>query len=52
MTEPGWYQADGDPAGTNRYWDGELWIGEPVAAAPATTRPGSPGFGVRSKNAP
>jgi len=30
MTAPGWYQADGDPAGTNRYWDGERWVGEAV----------------------
>jgi uncharacterized RDD family membrane protein YckC len=26
----GWYYASGDPAGTVRYWDGELWQGEPV----------------------
>lgn len=38
--EPGWYQADGDPEGTHRYWNGEMWVGEPqplpdqVAAAP------------------
>lgn len=38
--EPGWYQADGDPAGTHRYWNGEMWVGEPqplpdqAAAAP------------------
>lgn len=28
--EAGWYQADGDPAGTVRYWDGTQWQGEPV----------------------
>ena len=28
--EPGWYHADGDPVGTARYWDGELWQGDPV----------------------
>lgn len=27
--EPGWYQADGDPDGTHRYWNGEMWVGEP-----------------------
>lgn len=26
---PGWYPAQGDPAGTNRYWDGSQWVGEP-----------------------
>ncbi len=26
----GWYHASGDPAGTVRYWDGELWQGGPV----------------------
>ena len=37
QTPPGWYQADGDPAGTQRYWDGTQWVGGPqvVAAAPA-----------------
>lgn len=32
---PGWYHAEGDPEGTVRYWDGEQWIGGPVAGAPA-----------------
>lgn len=36
MTPAGWYQADGDPPGTQRYWDGQVWIGEPVAAPQAT----------------
>lgn len=27
--EPGWYYADGDPAGTHRYWDGAQWQGGP-----------------------
>ncbi|MCP5032027.1 MAG: RDD family protein [Actinomycetia bacterium] len=26
----GWYYAEGDPPGTQRYWDGEQWEGEPV----------------------
>ncbi len=30
MTAPGWYNAEGDPAGTTRYWDGEQWVGDPV----------------------
>ena len=28
---PGWYHGEGDPDGTVRYWDGEQWIGGPVA---------------------
>ena len=32
--EPGWYQADGDPAGTHRYWDGSDWTGEPQPLPP------------------
>jgi uncharacterized RDD family membrane protein YckC len=27
---PGWYYAAGDPMGTQRYWDGSQWVGEPV----------------------
>jgi uncharacterized RDD family membrane protein YckC len=30
MTAPGWYNAEGDPPGTTRYWDGERWVGDPV----------------------
>lgn len=26
----GWYYAQGDPPGTQRYWDGEMWQSEPV----------------------
>lgn len=38
MTAAGWYNAEGDPPGTTRYWDGERWVGDPVhtpAASPA-----------------
>lgn len=28
---PGWYPAQGDPAGTVRWWDGEKWVGGPQA---------------------
>ncbi len=38
---PGWYYAAGDPPGTHRYWDGELWQGSPEPVAPARA-PGSP----------
>jgi len=30
-TPAGWYYAPGDPEGTQRYWDGGQWIGEPQA---------------------
>lgn len=40
MTAPGWLYAEGDPPGTQRYWDGEKWIGDPVAVAPSA--PGVP----------
>ncbi len=29
QTPPGWYNAQGDPPGTQRYWDGTAWTGEP-----------------------
>ncbi len=28
----GWYYAEGDPEGTQRYWDGSAWQGGPQAA--------------------
>ena len=39
-TPSGWYHAPGDPEGTQRWWDGERWVGEPQASAPAA--PSSP----------
>jgi len=30
---PGWYHAQGDPADTQRYWDGSQWVGDPQPAA-------------------
>lgn len=33
-TPAGWYQAPGDPEGTQRYWDGAQWIGEPQPVQP------------------
>jgi uncharacterized RDD family membrane protein YckC len=39
----GWYHAQGDPPGTQRWWDGSQWVGGPVAVPPATT--GIPGSG-------
>lgn len=32
MQPPGWYYAQGDPPGTQRYWDGSQWVGSPQAA--------------------
>ncbi len=29
MQPPGWYYAQGDPPGTQRYWDGTQWQGGP-----------------------
>ncbi len=43
MTAPGWYNAEGDPPGTTRYWDGERWVGDPVYTPIAS--PASGGFG-------
>jgi uncharacterized RDD family membrane protein YckC len=40
---PGWYYAQGDPQGTQRYWDGSQWVGGPHAAA-GTVAPG--GYGA------
>ena len=39
MVQPGWYYAQGDPPGTQRYWDGELWQGQPVPAPPSYGAP-------------
>lgn len=36
-TPPGWYQAQGDPPGTQRYWDGTAWIGNPTPTGPGTS---------------
>ena len=38
-TPAGWYHAEGDPAGTSRYWDGAQWSGGPVALSQAFTHP-------------
>ncbi len=41
---PGWYHAEGDPPGTERYWDGTMWTEGPrpvggFPAAPPTPAP-------------
>ncbi len=35
---PGWYYAQGDPVGTQRYWDGTQWVGGPQAVAGAVAQ--------------
>lgn len=39
--EPGWYHAEGDPPGTERYWDGFAWTEgpRPIAETPAPEPP-------------
>lgn len=32
---PGWYHAEGDPVGTERYWDGSAWTDGPRPIAPS-----------------
>jgi uncharacterized RDD family membrane protein YckC len=34
QTPPGWYYAQGDPPGTERYWDGVIWQGDPRGSQP------------------
>ena len=34
--EPGWYHAEGDPPGTQRFWNGGQWVGDPIASQPPT----------------
>lgn len=50
MTTPsGWYHGEGDPPGTQRFWNGTEWVGEPVPQAaggqPPPAHPG-PGLGA------
>ncbi|MDH3683143.1 MAG: RDD family protein [Acidimicrobiia bacterium] len=42
---PGWYYAQGDPPGTQRYWDGQKWEGgpQPVPGAGAEAVAGGAG---------
>lgn len=43
-TPAGWYHAPGDPEGTQRYWDGAQWIGDPQAVPqqPTPQAPAAP----------
>jgi uncharacterized membrane protein len=44
-TPAGWYYAPGDPEGTQRYWDGAQWIGEPQAQSQEPTPMAEPPAG-------
>ncbi len=49
QTPPGWYQAAGDPPGTQRYWDGTQWQGGPQpvgGAVPGGVQPAFSGAGA------
>ena len=35
---PGWYNAQGDPPGTQRYWDGSIWTTEAVPSPGAAVQ--------------
>ncbi len=37
-TPAGWYHAPGDPEGTQRYWDGAQWVGDPQPVQQATAQ--------------
>lgn len=37
---PGWYYAQGDPPGTQRYWDGQAWQGGPQPVPGGAADPG------------
>lgn len=48
LQPPGWYPAQGDPPGTNRWWDGAQWVGGPVVTAtvPVSAAPYPGSFGA------
>ena len=50
---PGWYHAQGDPPGTERFWDGSAWTEgpRPVGGVPSAP-PAVPTFGAPSGDAP
>jgi len=63
LPPPGWFQAQGDPPGTERYWDGQAWTPQTRQAQPQQPQPqpqpqpqrqggqfgsGGPGVGARS----
>lgn len=51
MAEAGWYRAEGDPPGTQRYWDGTRWVGDPVYEPSSVPPPPPPGGGYGAPGA-
>ena len=47
---PGYYQAEGDPPGLVRQWDGTQWVGGPIPPPPSTAAT-APGIGLPATNA-
>ncbi len=45
MADAGWYHAQGDPAGTTRWWNGTEWVGDPAVTS---TRSGDSASGTNS----
>ena len=48
---PGWYYAQGDPPGTQRYWDGTQWQGGPQAVPATGAAAGIAGAGPGGRKA-
>lgn len=46
MQPPGWYYAEGDPPGTQRYWDGTQWQGGPQPVGQPFTATASAGLNL------
>ena len=44
--QPGWYYAQGDAPGTQRYWDGAQWVGGPQAVGQPQDSAGGVAGGV------
>ncbi len=47
---PGWYYAEGDPPGTQRYWDGAAWQGGPQPVAGAGGAMATGGSAMKADN--
>ena len=48
--QPGWYYAQGDAPGTQRYWDGTQWVGSSEILLETAVK-GNPVTGVVSNRA-
>ncbi len=47
----GWYYAQGDPPGTQRYWDGSSWQGEPQPVNPSAQQGSTEQYGSTEPSA-